>query len=95
MTVTDEMMDRIDRLAELETVGDEKERTRADLQEMIAYVRRVSDVDTTGVEPMIQPFDEGELPLREDGVHETDGGQGLRANAPLMREDMVVTPRSI
>ena len=89
------MVGRIDRLSELESSVGENNRIESDLREMIGYFNRISEVNTTGVEPLIQPFECGEMPLREDEAHETDGGGGLRMNAPRMRDGMVVTPRSI
>ena len=95
MEMTDEMLDRIDRLAELTATGPEREQTVRDLTEMIDYVNQISEVDTTGVVPLIQPFEENEAPLREDAVSVTETGESWQKNVPSMRDGMVVTPRTI
>ena len=96
MQVTDELLTRIDHLAELACSDAERERTIRDLEEMIGYVRQISEVDTTGVEPMIQPFFDEELPFRDDVINPDSASiDYMSGNAPELRDGMVVTPRSI
>ncbi|MBO4396059.1 MAG: Asp-tRNA(Asn)/Glu-tRNA(Gln) amidotransferase subunit GatC [Eubacterium sp.] len=88
------MINGINRLAELESSDSEAERDISGLEDMIGYFNCISEVDTEGVKPLIQPFEDNEIPLRED-VSADERNDVLSRNAPLMRDGMVVTPRSI
>ena len=88
------MINGINRLAELESSDNEAERDISGLEELIGYFDCISEVDTDGVKPLIQPFEDDEIPLRED-VSADERADVLSRNATLMREGMVVTPRSI
>ncbi len=66
-----------------------------ELERMIGYVGKLSEVDTTGVEPMVHPvMNEGNV-LREDIVMNTDARESMMKNAPQVKDDMFVVPRSI
>jgi len=82
-------MDRINVLAQLEAgeMSDE-------LEQMVGYVGKLSEVDTAGVEPMAQPVVR-EARLREDVVTNGDEREALMKNAPQVMDDMFRVPRSI
>ncbi|MEE3467810.1 MAG: Asp-tRNA(Asn)/Glu-tRNA(Gln) amidotransferase subunit GatC [Eubacterium sp.] len=83
------MLDRINTLAQLET-GDVSE----ELERMVGYVGKLSEVDTAGVEPMVQPV-VSEARLREDVVVNGDEREALMRNAPQVMDEMFRVPRSI
>ncbi len=87
------MLKQINKLAELESTDIEAEKDINGLEETIGYFNCISGVDTTGVKPLIQPFENDDVPLRKDTP--VSGEDVLHQNAPLMRDGMVVTPRSI
>jgi len=82
-------MSNIRNLAELEEseMSDEFSRMRE-------YVGRLSEVDTSGVEPMVQPMEYGDV-LREDVVTNGDERAVLMENAPQVMDEMFRVPRSI
>ncbi len=67
MEVNDELVDKLAHLARLSFTNTEKERMKRDLQQMITFVEKLNEVDTSNVEPLL--FMTGEVNvLREDEV---------------------------
>ncbi len=57
----------------------------ANLDEILAHMDRLSEIDTTGVEPMSQVLYEADdlASLREDSPRTTLGAEAALANAPM------------
>jgi len=51
MEVNDAMVDKLAHLARLKFEAADKEEIKNDLQKMIAFVEKLNELDTTGVEP--------------------------------------------
>ncbi len=66
MKITPEEVRRIARLANLRLSAEDTARYARDLEEILAYVDQLNELDTTGVEPMAQVLHEGNAPLRPD-----------------------------
>ena len=71
-------------LANLKLTAAEITRLRADLDEILAHMDKLNELDTSGVEPMAQVlYDAGETAtLREDVEVAPVGQQTALANAP-------------
>jgi aspartyl-tRNA(Asn)/glutamyl-tRNA(Gln) amidotransferase subunit C len=65
MQVNDALIEKLSRLAMLEFDASEKEEIKADLQEMIGFVDKLKELDTTGIEPLLHIAGEVNV-LRED-----------------------------
>ncbi len=52
MNITRELLDKIAHLARLEIKEDEAEKLMQDMSEIITWVEKLNEVDTTGVEPL-------------------------------------------
>ena len=65
-----------------------------EIEKMIGYVNILSEVDTSGVEPMVQPM-VYENVLREDVVTSGNEREELMVNAPQVEGDYFRVPRSI
>ena len=96
MKITPEEVLRIARLANLRLTDEETERFASDLEEILAYVDQLSELDTTGVEPMAQVLHEGNAaPLREDQPGSSfDQSTALRC-APLAGAGHFKVPKVI
>lgn len=94
MKVTDEMFDRVARLARLSFTAEERAEIKADLQKMISFVERLQQVDTAGIEPLTH-MGSAINALRED----IPGGMISKAaalqNAPLKDEHFFKVPKVI
>ena len=65
-----------------------------EIEKMIGYVNILSEVDTSGVESMVQPM-VYENVLREDVVTSGNEREELMVNAPQVEGDYFRVPRSI
>jgi aspartyl-tRNA(Asn)/glutamyl-tRNA(Gln) amidotransferase subunit C len=65
MEVTDELVDHLANLSQLEFVGEDKQKAKADLVRILAFVDKLSELDTTGVEPL-RHMTTGQNAWRED-----------------------------
>lgn len=58
MQITDELLDRIEALSKLRFDKDERENTKEGFQNMLNFVEKLQELDTTGVEPLIHMTEE-------------------------------------
>lgn len=94
MEITPALIDKLAELSKLEFDDAARERIMGDLKEMIAFVEKLKEVDTTGVEPLIY-LSETENHLRADDVSiEITREQALQ-NAPLHDESHIKVPKVI
>ena len=94
MNVNDEMVDKIANLARLEFNPEEKENIKNDLQQMIGFIDKLNELDTTGVEPLLH-MSENINVLREDEVSGTISREEAFKNAPLHDEQFFKVPKVI
>ncbi len=92
--ITDETMDYVGILAKLELSEEEKERAKKDMEEMLDYIDKLNELDTTDVEPMSHVFPVNNV-FREDIVTNGDGQEMTLANAPERNGDSLLVPKTI
>lgn len=92
--ISDETIEYVGILAKLELSGEEKERAKRDMGEMLDYIDKLNELDTEGVEPMSHVFPVNNV-FREDVVENGDGGEAALANAPEARERAFVVPKTV
>ena len=56
MDITNETIEYVGILAKLELSDEEKERAKKDMTEMLVYVGKLNELDTSAVEPMSHTF---------------------------------------
>jgi aspartyl-tRNA(Asn)/glutamyl-tRNA(Gln) amidotransferase subunit C len=85
MKLTEKEVRYVAGLANLALSDTEVPQLAANLDEILAHMDRLGEIDTTGVEPMSQVlYAAGDLAaLREDIPQPTLGSQAALANAPL------------
>lgn len=94
MEVNDELIDKIAMLARLEFHGTEKENIRKDLQQMITFIDKLYELDTTGVEPLLHMSSNFNA-LREDVVMGSIRREQAMLNAAIHDEQFFKVPRVI
>ena len=94
MEVNDELVNNIAKLARLEFKDDEKEEIKLDLQKMIAFIEKLNELDTTGVEPLLH-MSENVNVLREDEVKGSISREEALLNAPNHDEQFFKVPKVI
>jgi aspartyl-tRNA(Asn)/glutamyl-tRNA(Gln) amidotransferase subunit C len=94
MEVNDALVDKLAHLARLKFDAAEKEEIKKDLQKMIAFVEKLNELDTTGVEPLLHMSDEINV-LREDEVKDSISREEALKPAPLHDEQFFKVPKVI
>ncbi|TGY89880.1 Asp-tRNA(Asn)/Glu-tRNA(Gln) amidotransferase subunit GatC [Marinicauda algicola] len=94
MSVTEDDVRRIARLARIAEPTDRLAKLTAELNGILDWVEQLNEVDVTGAEPMTTPVNTP-LPMRKDEV--TDGGiqDQILKNAPKAEEGFFVVPKSV
>lgn len=92
--ISDETIDYVGILAKLELSHEEKEKAKKDMEEMLDYIDKLNELDTSDVEPMSHVFPVNNV-FREDVVTNGDGTKQTLANAPEKKDDSFVVPKTI
>jgi aspartyl-tRNA(Asn)/glutamyl-tRNA(Gln) amidotransferase subunit C len=94
MTVNTTVVDELAHLARLSYENEAKEEIVSDLNKIIAFVEKLNEIDTDGIEPLIYMVDETNV-VRPDIAHlEISQGDGLK-NAPKKDSDYFRVPKVI
>ncbi|MEP6617066.1 MAG: Asp-tRNA(Asn)/Glu-tRNA(Gln) amidotransferase subunit GatC [Ginsengibacter sp.] len=94
MEVNDDMIKNLAQLARLEFKEEEKEEIKNDLRKMIAFIGKLKELDTTGVEPMLH-MSENINVLREDVAKQTITREEALQNAPFHDKQYFKVPKVI
>ncbi len=92
--ISDETMEYVGILAKLELSQEERERARKDMEEMLDYIDKLNELDTSGVEPMSHVFPVNNV-FREDVVTNGDDRENMLKNAPEVREGSYQVPKTV
>ena len=97
MKITEQEVRYVADLANLNLAGEEVRRLRDDLDEILAHMDKLNELDTSEVEPMAQVlYDAGETAtLREDHERAVLGSDIALANAPLAGSGCFKVPKVI
>jgi aspartyl-tRNA(Asn)/glutamyl-tRNA(Gln) amidotransferase subunit C len=94
MKIDNETIDKIAHLARLEFENEAKEQIINDMNNMLVFIDKLNELDTSNVEPLIYMSDETNI-LREDEVkHEITQDEALK-NAPEHDSDYFKVPKMI
>ena len=94
MEVTDKLIEDLANLSRLNFTGPEKEEIKKDLEKMIAFVDKLNELDTTGVEPLLQVSDAINV-YREDTLKGSMSRSAALDNAPGADENYFKVPKVI
>jgi aspartyl-tRNA(Asn)/glutamyl-tRNA(Gln) amidotransferase subunit C len=94
MQVTDELVDKIAHLARLSFDEKERPEVREDLQKMIGFVEKLSELDTRGVTPLIHMSREINV-FREDLPEAGMTREEALSNAPGRKGEFFTVPKVI
>ncbi len=93
MQITDETIEYVGILAKLELSDEEKENAKKDMSDMLAYVGKLNELDTDGVEPMSQTFSMNNV-FREDIITNGNDRENMLLNAPEQKDGAYVVPKT-
>ena len=94
MSLSDDQIRRIARLARIAVGDDEVTPVRERLNRVLALIDEMRQVDTTGVSPLSHPLDMAQR-LRPDEVSEPDRRAELQAVAPAVQDGLYLVPKVI
>ena len=92
MKITEELIDHIAHLARLEFKGEDKASIQKDMERMIEFVDKLSELDTVNVEPLIFMSEEINR-VREDEPKVTVTHEEALKNAPKKDSDYFRIPK--
>lgn len=94
MTITDDTITYVAALAKLELSGEEKERAKKDMSDILGYIDTMNELDTEGIEPMSHAFEITNV-FREDVVTNGEDREQLLANAPAKKDGSFIVPKAV
>lgn len=92
--ITDETIEYVSVLAKLELSPEERQQAKKDMGDMLGYIDRMRELDTENVQPLFHIFP-SENVFREDVVTNGDESRETLQNAPGVRDNMFVVPRTV
>lgn len=94
MEITGELIDKLSHLARLKTNPEEKEVLRSDMQQIIGFIEKLSELDTTGIRPLMHLTDEINQ-LRDDNIRSVLTTKEGLLNAHLKDDSYFLVPKVI
>lgn len=94
MKITEEMVDYVSALARLKLPEEEKASMAAELEQILAYMDVLNQLDTDGVEPMSHVFPVKNV-LRPDEVEPSLDRAALLLNAPVPDGEAFLVPKAV
>ena len=94
MEVNDALVEKLANLSRLKFDDTQKESIKNDLQNMIQFVEKLNELDTTGVEPLLHMSDNVNV-LREDEVKRSINRTDGLKNAPVQDGVFFKVPKVI
>lgn len=65
------------------------------MERMLEYIKKLNDVDTDGIEPMVNIFSDESNVFREDEVVESDNREMFLVAAPKREKEFFVVPKTV
>jgi aspartyl-tRNA(Asn)/glutamyl-tRNA(Gln) amidotransferase subunit C len=94
MSVTNEQVRHIAKLARIAMSEDEIERLAPELNNILGWVEQLGEVNTDGIEPLATVIDQ-KLRLRDDIVNDGNVRDDVLANAPEAQHGFFAVPKVI
>ena len=92
--ITVKNVEKIAGLANLRFTDEEKEKFRGQLEQMVSYVEKLNELDTTGIEPTFA-VQHGGTALREDKAKPSLARDEVLKNAPSKAHGFFRVPKVI
>ena len=94
MSVTNEQVRHIARLARIAMSDEEIARLAPEVNNILGWVEQLGEVNTDGIEPLATVIDQ-KLRLRDDAVTDGDIRDDVLANAPEAQHGFFAVPKVI
>lgn len=94
MKINDSQIIKTARLARLELSESEREEYSRQLNDIIEYVEKINELDTSSVKPADHIMEVSNV-FRDDAVKKSIDRKGIEQNAPEFNDGFFVVPRII
>jgi len=94
MQIDDKLLAYLEELSCLTLSDNEKTKLTHDLQEILDYMARLSEIDTNGVVERSHPFDNVNV-FRDDKVCSSFDRALILQNAPVKNGEMIIAPKTV
>ena len=94
MEINTTLIDQLAHLSRLRFNDAERESIRGDLEKMVAFVEKLGEIDTAGVEPLLHMGDSANV-LREDIVEGSVSREEALLNSPVSDATFFKVPKVI
>lgn len=74
---------------------EEVEELQEEFKDLTKQMELLDKIDTENVEPMVYPFEEATVYLREDEVSNVISKEDALANAPKVLNDQIIVPKVV
>lgn len=92
--IDDNLIKYLEELSRLRLSKEEEERAKADLTEILGYIDKLNEIDTTDVEAMSHPFPYTNN-FREDEVKNSTERELILKNAPQQKDGCFKVPTTV
>lgn len=92
--IDDKTMDNLEILSKLSLSANERDKTMTELEKILSYVDKLSELDTSNVEPLIHILQKENV-FRDDEVVNGDGVEATLVNAPKKKDNYIVVPKTV
>jgi aspartyl-tRNA(Asn)/glutamyl-tRNA(Gln) amidotransferase subunit C len=94
MEVSPELIEKLSNLARLHIAPEQKESLQSDMQQLIGFIEKLQEVDTTGTEPLLHLTQEINQFRNDEIIHPITHKEALQ-NATLHDEHFFLVPKVI
>jgi aspartyl-tRNA(Asn)/glutamyl-tRNA(Gln) amidotransferase subunit C len=94
MKIDDKLISELARLAKLNFDEESSKNMQKDLNKIIGFVDKLSEIDTENVEPLIYMSDEVNVLRKDDTIKNISQEEALK-NAPKKDSDYILVPKII
>jgi aspartyl-tRNA(Asn)/glutamyl-tRNA(Gln) amidotransferase subunit C len=94
MKINEDLIEYISELSRLKLSAEEKIAREKDLSDILDYMDKLGELDTTGLPEMTHPFDKTNR-FRDDVVTNPDRREEMLANAPESKGDFFKVYRAV
>lgn len=93
--IDDTIMNRIENLSKLSLTEEERVKAMDEMEKLINYVDKISELNTDGVEPLVNVLPISNVLREDEVVINDDAVDRTIANGPAIKDNMFVVPKTV
>lgn len=93
--IDDTIMNRIENLSKISLTDEERVKAIDEMEKLINYVDKISELNTDGVEPLVNVLPISNVLREDEVVINDDAVDRTIANGPMTKDNMFVVPKTV